>query len=492
MKPLLSPALVKKSLASHSWVGLLIGALMYLVCLSGTLAVFYHEFERWEQPHIEEYLDYNPAHIERAYKEALRNDSADTHHMFMILPTEENPRATVSSDTEAWFINADGSLSEPVSHSWKDLLVNLHLYLHLPMGFGMVVVSILGALLCGLIISGFLAHPRIFKDAFSLRLKGSRHLEQADIHNRLSVWGAPFHLMIAVTGAYFGLAALLAALFATASFDGDTDAVIAEVYGAEPALHQPVEPAAIETILTQMDTIAPEATPFYVTLEDVNTPEQYVIVGATHPGRLIYAEQYRFDTAGNYLSKVGFSDGEPGRQAIFSVYRIHFGHFGGFAVKILFGILGLALTVVSVTGINIWFARRKTRDCLNNLWTGFVWGTPAALVFTAITEVIFSLPSIGLFWLALVASMAFAQWLDNDARGKKILLVVTAALSLVLVVGYVLIFKQAALTSTALMINGALIAMAALFLVMAQRLNKPAATPSVRMDVTAGLHESDY
>ena len=469
MKLALSPALVKKSLSSHSWIGLLVGVMMYLVCLSGTLAVFYQEFERWEQPAVEEYLDYDPVLIERAYREVLSTDTVDTHHMFMLLPTVEMPRASVSTDTQGWFINADGSLGETISHPWTHLLLNLHLYLHLPTGFGMIVVSVLGALLCGLVVSGFMAHPRIFKDAFSLRLRGSRHLEQADIHNRLSVWGAPFHLMIGVTGAYFGLSMLMATLFAAASYEGDRDAVIAAVYGEEPALHQSVEPAAISSILQKMHTIAPEAIPFYITLEDVNTPKQYVIVGARHSGRLIYAEQYRFDTAGNYLDKAGFSDGDAGRQAIFSVYRIHFGHFGGFTVKILFGILGLALTVVSVTGINIWLARRKTRDSLNNLWIGFVWGTPVALAATAITQIIFNIPSLGVFWVILILSTAFAQWSNDDIRSKKTLLKLAALLLAFLVISYCLKFKEDAFNPVALGINGALALTAAIFYWMGRK-----------------------
>jgi uncharacterized iron-regulated membrane protein len=473
MKFSLSPTLVKNSLSGHTWIGLLVGALMYLVCLSGTLAVFYPEFQRWEQPGIAEYLNYDPALMESAYREALQKDTADTHHMFMLLPTDEMPRASISSDTQGWFIAADGSLSDSVSHPWTDMLVNLHLYLHLPTGFGMIVVSILGALLCGLIVSGFLAHPRIFKDAFTLRLNGSRHLEQADIHNRLSVWGAPFHLMIAVTGAFFGLAMLMNSLFATASFEGDVDAVIGTLYGDEPALHQTVKPPAIESMLRQMETIAPTAVPFYITVEDVNTPEQYTIVGARHPGRLIYAEQYRFDTSGNYLGKAGFSDGDAGRQALFSVYRIHFGHFGGYGVKILFGVLGLALTVISVTGINIWFARRKTRDAFNNLWTGFVWGAPVALTATAIALVLFKIPSLGLFWVTLVVSAAFAQWTNNDMISKKGLLNCAAFLLVILVIGYAAKFKGDALTPVAFGANSLFLLIAALFHTLARRLHGP-------------------
>lgn len=35
-------------------LGLAIGALMYIICVSGTAAVFYQDFERWERPTVPE------------------------------------------------------------------------------------------------------------------------------------------------------------------------------------------------------------------------------------------------------------------------------------------------------------------------------------------------------------------------------------------------------------------------------------------------------
>ena len=43
MKNLLSPRLVSSMLAAHSLVGLLLAALIYLLCLSGTLLVIGQE-----------------------------------------------------------------------------------------------------------------------------------------------------------------------------------------------------------------------------------------------------------------------------------------------------------------------------------------------------------------------------------------------------------------------------------------------------------------
>ena len=39
MKLRLPPVLVKRSLSAHSWLGLFVSALMYIVCLTGTLCV---------------------------------------------------------------------------------------------------------------------------------------------------------------------------------------------------------------------------------------------------------------------------------------------------------------------------------------------------------------------------------------------------------------------------------------------------------------------
>ena len=50
----------QNALNAHTWVGVFLSVLLFLVCLSGTVAVFHLEFERWEQPHIEEMKNVSP------------------------------------------------------------------------------------------------------------------------------------------------------------------------------------------------------------------------------------------------------------------------------------------------------------------------------------------------------------------------------------------------------------------------------------------------
>ncbi len=465
----LSPALVKNSLASHSWLGLLTGALMYWVCLSGTLSVLYQEFERWETPAVAEFTEINPEGIERAYHTFMEDQEA-TEHAYVLLPRPGMPRTLLMSDHSSRTLNPDGSLGESAAHPWTHLLTDLHLYLHLPTSWGMILVSALGAMLCALIISGLLSHPRLFKDAFHFRRKGNARLEQTDLHNRLSVWGAPFHIMIAVTGAFFGLASLLSWVAAESFFEGDTEAVIEEVYGGHPELGPSEGPLAIAQAVRQTLAMAPEdARPIYVTIEHPDTDEEHIIVGTHYPDRLIYAEQFLFSGEGEFLNKVGFSDGAPGRQAIFSVYRLHFGHFGGIGVKLLYLVLGLALTVIAVSGINIWLAKRKHRDYLNNLWVGLVWGTPLAFALSAITQVLIGWPSVAIFWGTIVVAMGSAQWLDREALSRRWLQWLTVACLLLLALGHLLVFGAQALAGAALWINIGLVLLAAALALIALR-----------------------
>lgn len=446
------------------------GVLMYLVCLSGTLAVFYEEFERWEQPYVEEFPAIDADTVDRTFNDWIAGGVGITPYMYFVMPTPSVPRARVATEKESWYVNGDGSIGAAERNNWTEMLLDLHLYLHLPETWGMILVSALGAMLCALIVSGLVAHPRIFRDAFNLRLKGSRHLEQADIHNRLSVWGVPFHLMIAVTGAYFGLALPILSVVASAFYGGDREAALDEVFGDEPVLEQQAGPLAVGDALKKLDTLAPGARPFLITAHGVGEPGQFFSISARHPGRLIYSENYRFDAAGNYLGAEGYADGAAGRQIVYSLYRLHFGHFGGLAVKLAYGLLGLALTVVSVTGVNVWLARRRTRDWLNNAWSGFVWGAPPALALSAIADAVFRLPGGAVvFWCALAAAVALCLWLDDAAYGARVLKVLAAGLLALLVVTHALRFEQDAVTSGALGVNVAIAACALVFAWMARK-----------------------
>ena len=396
-----SKRLVKQMLHAHKWLGVSLGAALYLICLSGTVLVLGFEFQRWEQPHIDEFETMSPTAIDNARQQILQRLDATPETIWVITPTQDMPRAHVATADHEWFTDVDGNLTEiPLEEAgFASMLRHLHYYLHLPENVGMIIVGIFGVMMLGLALSGVLAHPAIIKDAFKLRLGQSYRLQQTDIHNRLSVWSLPFSSMIAITGAYIGLISVMAAVAAPLLYNNDRDAVMNAVYGADPVMDAEVKPINTSRALEELWRISPEAKPIYLAYQHPGTRKQFLEIAATLPGRLTYSEIYRFNSDGDYVNHQGLSDGPLGRVVAYSVYRLHFGQFGGFGVKLLYIVFGLALTVVCASGINIWLAKRKRETRVNSAWAALVWGAPLGLSGSALLALFLPTSATAAFWV---------------------------------------------------------------------------------------------
>lgn len=444
--------IVKKMFDAHSAIGLAVGAIMYLICLTGSLAVFYPEFERWEQPNIAEYSQLPIKSISTAYQEYLKQVTSPEKSVYVVLPTAEVPRAHLSDGEQEWWLNQDGTLSETVKKPWTEMLQELHIQLHLPKTLGLAVVSFFGILLLHLIISGLLTHSRIFKDAFTLNWGGTGQKQQIDLHNRLSVWGLPFHAMIAITGAFFGLVSILVLIAASAFYDNDREALIADIYGTEPIIANAPE-LNIEQSFANMAAVDKRATPIYVVVQNITTNEQFIEIAATLPQRLIYSEIYQFHADGQYIRQQGMANGPLGQQALYSVYRLHFGHFGNLAVKVVYLILGLALTYISVSGINIWLNKRGKIDNTNFLWSGFIYGTPLALSMALLASIGLGLSAHYSFWLTLMLSLVAAMLIKNVAMIRYSLVITTVTTLLITLTVYGLSYGKLILIPAITSIN---------------------------------------
>lgn len=326
-----------------------------------------------------------------------------TDHFYVVFPSSGIPRLVVENDHTAYFADEQGNLIKQENVLFTKMLVDLHLYLNLPASWGMIFVSMFGAMICGLIITGIIAHKRIAKDAFKLRRKGGGLQAKTDLHNRFGLWATPFHLIIGVTGAYFGLTTVLLGLVAQLYFDGDHDAVTAKIFTPDPVLEQTIQVPNIKKAVAQMATIAPEHKPIFLAVHEVNSPDQFIEIFAKVPNKLIYSENYRFDTKGNYLGTAGYEDGNWGKQTVYAMYRLHFGDFAGMPSKILYFVLGMMLTVLCISGVEIWLAKKANPPMLCRLWAAIVWGSISALAITAIIDMYTTWPLVVVFWLVLLS-----------------------------------------------------------------------------------------
>lgn len=424
MKLVPEPATVKSALSAHAAIGLLAGALLYLVCLSGTVLVLYEEWQRFEQPNAPEMTAIDPDAVQRGIAAVLETEAGKptTTHLYVHMPVEELPRATITTDTQAFHLNADGSIAAPEENLWSEFLYGLHYTLNIPFAQGLVgitIVGILGMLIVALAISGVIAHPRIFRDAFRLRARDGGGVGLADWHNRLSVWTLPFTLAIAVTGAVIGLATVTAYAVAAVYYEGDVEAVYAPIFGEEAAPDPAPAPLPnVAAALRSMEANHPGVRVTYAIVHDPATAGQHVQIVGEHPRRLIFGEYYAFDAAGTFHGTAGLADGALGQQAAASNYNLHFGNYGGLPVKMAYIVFGLGLTAVCATGVFIWLGKRRRRGIeeprLLAAWHAVVWGAPAALALTLAVRLVVgnAAPFAAIFWgtlLVLVIGAAAAK-----------------------------------------------------------------------------------
>ena len=423
--PKSSKARVDRSLSAHSVMGLVISALMFIVCLSGTVAMFEDEIGWWENP-VQAPVESVSPEVARAAASNVFAAQPNTTHLYLYLPRDNWQRFVVGGDDGLQTANAEGAMTGGYDTAWNDFLVHLHYYLSLPTSFGMIVVAILGVMLVAMAVSGLLAHPRIFRDAFRLRTKGQARLVQADLHNRLSVWTAPFTIAIALTGAMIGLFVVVAVVLAQTSFDGDPRALSESIFGAEGEIDESPAPLAdIGAALVTLEEMVPDATPFLAIIHDPGTASQHITIYGEHTDRLVYGEMYEFDADGAYEGKAGYTDDEAGKQIAMSTYRLHFGDFGGLAMKIAYFFMGVGLCIVVAAGLNIYFLKRaeagRGMPRLEAAWAALVWGGPALLAATLAV----SLLGVGigaltaLFWLGALALCGLGLVLRDQVKTAR-------------------------------------------------------------------------
>ncbi len=394
-KPLMSripTGFVQAVLKGHSGLGIAFAAAIYIVCLSGTLAVFYGEFLRWENPAAPPVSDVSPELAQAAIAGAVAAAGDGVEHVYLMMPDHDRPFLRVNVDAgeyTEWIVGADGAIAAPLQTAWSTFLVRLHLYLHLPSAWGIFIVGMTGVALLSSLFSGILAHPRIFRDAFHLRVGGSKRLQEADLHNRIGVWGLPFHVVISLTGAFLGLVTVTVGVLGMAMFDGDTNRIYELFVPQEPVDN----PASAELL---------DVRPFFAQLPEGGRLVRIMLEHPTEQGgaalfeikddtRLAGVSLYAFNREGELYYARPNADLTRGERVLGSLGPLHFGWFGGGIVKIAYGLLGLGLTYLAVGGIKIWLARRRDKGRpapgWERIWAAVVWGQPAALAAAALAAV---------------------------------------------------------------------------------------------------------
>ncbi len=435
------PGFVAAVLKGHSALGLAFAALLYLVCLTGSLAVFVNEFKRWETSGAPRLEEVTPQAVQAAVEAVAREAGEGLEHIFVYMPDDAFPALRLSADGKVgrtWVADAEGQLVADAATPWTEFLIGLHVYLHLPRSWGLFLVGMTGVALLSSLISGVLAHPRIFRDAFHLRLGGSRRLQEADLHNRIGVWALPFHAIISTTGALLGLSTLIVGVLGMALFQGNVGKVYALFQVPEPA--EDPRPAPMPDLIPLFDRVAAESggTIAYIRLEHPLEAGGFIRFDVKDGSqRLADKDSLIFTRDGALFHLKRAAENNLGEGILGALGPVHFGWFGGGIVRIAYGLLGLGLTYLCINGVTIWLSRRRDKGRpapgWERVWTATIWGQPVALAAAVLPSLLLPAPRMGmslLVWGAVTLICLLPALRLSPDRISRLGRVATAALLL--------------------------------------------------------------
>ena len=196
----------------HTWTGLLVGWVLYLIFLNGAVSYWREELTRWARPEIA--ATRNLETVARGAGAHLQATAPKAASWQIVLPDARasgaettwkakgrpKPRPPGSSDPTATTIGPDGRPTTVRDTEGGDFFYRLHFDLrYMPVIWGRWVVGFCSMFMLVAIVSGVITHKKIFADFFTFRPgKGPR--SWLDGHNALAVLALPFHAMITYTG----------------------------------------------------------------------------------------------------------------------------------------------------------------------------------------------------------------------------------------------------------------------------------------------------
>lgn len=338
--------------AIHSWTGLLTGWLLFAICLTGTLVVYKFPLKALSNPEIarvEAPDRLGPDGALRAFEAAMPDRQvrvvAFPSDIYSIHQYSVVAAAADGKENRYWISPETGEVRAELQSDFADFVQRLHAGLWMG-GKGRWIVGALGVTMAVSILAGLWLHwPHLRRDLFHLRLGAHRRKAWSDLHKAGGVWALPFHLVIALTGAWLGLEGLIGINASSAS--------PIEIQGEGPG-----DPLPIAEILRRAEAMRPDFRPSHVNITNRGVAGSTIRVQGDLPGhRLVQRGQTMlvFDAdSGRHLQTIDRTEQGAGRRVLAMMRPLHYGYFAPPVGEIAYLLLGAASTILVASGLFIW------------------------------------------------------------------------------------------------------------------------------------------
>ncbi|NIJ20357.1 putative iron-regulated membrane protein [Sphingomonas naasensis] len=352
----------------HGWTGLLLGHVLFLMCLAGTLSLFKPEIGRWMRP--EAVATAAPVDAVAAATGWLAKNAKDSTGWYLTAPDgrANTVEAAYDSGGEFLYRALDPVTGAPVARETMggEFFYRLHFELQLPFPWGRLLASLAALVMLVALITGIIAHRRIFRDFFTFRpAKGQR--SWLDGHNALGVLSLPFHLMITFTG-LVTLASLSMPWPITANYGDELMAMYQELTpglaNRSPAgTRAPLAPVA--PMLREAERRFGGAPIGRVYVVNPGDAAAVVTVFRSDAAQIGFTPaEISFDgVTGKVLAE--WTENRPAVKTYNVVYGLHMARFAPGVLRWLYFLGGAMLTLAIATGLVLWVVKRRERAPLS-------------------------------------------------------------------------------------------------------------------------------
>ncbi|KAF1055553.1 MAG: hypothetical protein GAK43_00348 [Stenotrophomonas maltophilia] len=387
----------------HTWSGLLVGLVLFLIFIAGTAAYWKVELTRWMQPEVG-----LPADTQTAVAQAqqfLAHTAPTAQRWSIELPGHRSSAATVSWQPQGAperrrgqrnpyqaTLDANGAPVQVRETRGGNFFYRLHFDLHyVPVLWARWFVSVCSMFMLVAIITGVITHKKIFTDFFTFR-RGKGQRSWLDGHNALAVLSLPFHLMITYTG-LITLMTLYMPWAVDANYPGGRDAFFAELFPraakVEPA-GIAATPPALAAVLRRAELQWGDGHAGSLQVEQPGDAAMRISVRRQAGDRIADADDtLTFDAQGELLDRAGQRSAAVVTRD--GMIGLHAARFAPTTMRWLFFLSGVAGTLMVATGLVLWTVKRRTQlpdparphlgfRIVERLNIGFVSGLPVAML----------------------------------------------------------------------------------------------------------------
>lgn len=369
---------------THTVSGIVISVVLFVIFFAGSFAFFKDEISTWERNesvavkkeitlNIETALD----SIGKKYNLHGRSISfthATTERRVNVSLEGSKDSLATKEDKESHFFYLDTKTFKAStyeeSYSLGEFLYRLHFLAQIPYPIGYYLSGFVALFFLFAIITGVLLHwQKIVSNFYLFRPKEKLKTIWTDAHTSLGVLGLPFQFVYAVTGAFFMIKLLIIAPVVMTLYKGDQNKLYQDLeYSSIPHDYKytPLQaPYPIDKLVMEAKNKWPNFDLTTVKIENYGDSNMHLTV----EGELGYNTQ--FTGIGKLVYQIAsgkvITVKDPYTQTTYLdsvkniLYRIHYGDYGGYALKIISFILGIISCFVIISGVMIWLVARDKK-----------------------------------------------------------------------------------------------------------------------------------